>query len=149
MDTGHVRVSLLSYFIYICPMIKKGKVWVCSSNPANKLKDINSSGKWIYFESKEFMEMIFPKIDRLVEKGVIYSAKYAHRENKMKDPFFGDRPVLCVYADKYSKKVTQMHLRKLGIKIISWKYDIQTIFDWAHGGKLFEESKKRGYGLNR
>lgn len=123
-------------------MIKKDPVFVWAINSKNKLKDPDSTGKWLIWGTKDFMEEIFPKINNLIDKGILYKAKYAHRENKNIDPYWSKDPILCVYADDSNKEKTLKELKKLGITPSSWKYDLETIEDWKPGGKLYEEVKK-------
>ena len=126
-------------------MIVKDEVWVWSFNKNNKLKDPSTLGKWIVWGSKEFMEKIFPKINDLVDRGIIYRAKYAHRENKDADPFYDKKPVLIVYADDKSKQKTLKVLKELKIEPVRWTYESETEAAWRPGGKLYEEAKRRGY----
>lgn len=124
-------------------MIKKDKIWVWSYNLNNKLQDEKSVGKWLLNAKLDYFVKIFNSIDTLVENGVIYRAKYSHKERIDLDPLPLSPPVLCVYADDLSKESTLQELLKLGIKPISWKYEYQTTEEWKPGGLLFEESKKQ------
>ena len=123
-------------------MIIKKSCFTWSINPSNKI-DRKTVGKWIIWGSKEYIETLFFKIDKLVEKGLIYRAKYAHRENKDEDPFWYKEPMMCVYADDKTKESVLKILKRLGVKRTTWKYDKQTEKDWQLGGRLYEEAKKR------
>lgn len=123
-------------------MIKKDEVWVGSINSENELEDSSSAGKWIVNGSKEYMKTIFPKINRLVNMGRVYRAKYSHKENKDEDPLQYHEPVLCVYADDKTKTKTLEEIMKLGIIPAKWKYEYEIRADWQQGGQLYEESQK-------
>ncbi len=130
-------------------MIKRDNCWIWSYNPLNSLKpkliDERSVGKWLIYRPKEYMEKIFPQIDKLIDDGQIYEAKYSHRENKNRDldPFYDRIPVLCVYADDKTRESTKKCLIKIGVLPKTWKYDSQTREDWLPNGKLYLEFKRK------
>lgn len=123
-------------------MLHKTKIWTWSYNP-NNIDTNSSSGKWLITNSTKYFKDIFPKIDFLVNDGVIFRAKYSHKENLDYDPLPFSEPVMCVYADNSTKDSTLEELVKLGLKVDSWRYDSETRLDWKQGGKLYEESKKQ------
>jgi len=122
-------------------MIGKDESWIWAYNEKNELEDISTTGKWLYWASLGVMEEKFPRINDLVDQGIIYRAKYSHRENEEVDSFWHKDPVLCVIADDTSKERTLNELHKLGIKPVRWKYNSETKVDRAPGGKLYKKAR--------
>ncbi|MBU1198304.1 MAG: hypothetical protein KKF46_04515 [Nanoarchaeota archaeon] len=120
-------------------MIRKTKVCVWSYNKKNKLEDKLTTGKWIKTGFVKYFEKIFPEINKLVDQGAIFRAKYTHKENSEYDPLPHFTPILCVYGDDKTKERTKNELIKLGIIPDEWKYDTETKKDWAPDGKLHNE----------
>lgn len=119
-------------------MIEKNYVWMISSNP-NNIIDTSTAGKWIV-KGKNFRK-IFKDIDKLVNQGIIYKAKYTHKEFPWHDPLPLEKPVLCVYADDKTKESTYNEMLKLGIEPVFWKYNAETANDWSENGKLKQKSE--------
>lgn len=121
-------------------MLDKTYVWIISYNPDNVI-DWKTSGKWIV-KGKHF-KSIFREIDKLVGMGIIYKAKYTHKEFPERDPLPFEKPVLCVYADDKTKESTYNELLNLGLYPEYWKYNSETAKDWAEGGDLKKKSENQ------
>jgi hypothetical protein len=104
-------------------MIEKEDYWTWSKNPMNQLDDPSTVGKWIFVMPLSEVEEIFPQIDELVEDGVLYKAKYPHQEHADYDFNRFPLPVVCVYADNYSKEETLRVMNDLGWESDEWRYD--------------------------
>jgi hypothetical protein len=123
-------------------MIKKGSVWTWSINCNNRLEDKLTEGKWVVIGTKEYLALMFPKINVLVEQGRIYKAKYSPKENLEDDPFPDSQPVMIIYADDKTKEKAREELMRLGMTPDFWKYEWETKRDWQPGGELYEKSNK-------
>jgi len=126
-------------------MIVKDSSWVHSYNLKNELEDPDSTGKWLIWDNLGKIKGFFPKIDVLVDQGVLYMAKYTHKKNKLADRQPFEPPVCCVYADNLTKDRIYRILEQIGITPKEWKYDSETREDWKPGGEFNKKSYWQQY----
>ncbi|MFH1173549.1 MAG: hypothetical protein V1725_00255 [archaeon] len=124
-------------------MIHKTNVWVWSYNKNNTPLDFSTAGKWLSSGTPKRFAKLFPTIDALVEQGLLFKAKYTHKENLDYDPLPYEKSVLCVYADGITKEQVKNIIRGLGTRSLTWKYETQSIKDWLPGGTLYEKSQQQ------
>jgi len=124
-------------------MLNTGDLWINSYNPKNKPSNKDTEGKWIIRGEKTLLNKLFDKINKLVDKGKINSAKYNPKENLKTDLLPYWKPVICVYADDDSKDEVKKILENLGAEVSEWKYNSQTEMDWSVGGKLYREYEEQ------
>ena len=104
-------------------MIEREDYWTWSRNSMNQLEDPSTVGKWIFVVPLSDVEEMFPKIDELVEEGILYKAKYPHQEHPDYDRGRYPLPVVCVYADNSTKDSTLKLMNSLGWESDEWRYD--------------------------
>ena len=102
------------------------------------------SGKWLIYVQKEHVDKLWDKIEKLADKGKIWSAKVSTTAH----PWASEgKHVICVYTENYLDErdimKTREVLRQIGIRTrLTYKPDIYTLLG------IYSDNKK-SFNLNR
>jgi hypothetical protein len=123
-----------------------GWVWVLPSKSrlarGEKSDYLLHYGKWLIFtRRREYLEELAKKLDPYVEEGKIDSAKYCREPAP-----WAKKMVMCVYCDDRKRDEVRKILHELGVdtRNMRWKYERQTLQDWAPGGRLYRKAASSG-----
>jgi hypothetical protein len=123
------------YWIWVIP--SSGKCVFGFKNAKEREEYLGHYGKWLIFELRERLDKLAALLDTYVERGEIDSAKYGRK------PGLGSKvSVMCVYCDDRRREKVWEVLASFGVTKRIWKYDRQTLEDWAPGGRLREKAER-------
>ena len=101
-------------------------------------------GKWVFFGTRQALEVLAKEIDPFVEKKAIPAAKYDREEIP---EFQLGECVMCVYCDVRQRDEVWDILASLGVQDKAWVFEKETMERWLPGGHLLETwIKSRGLG---